>query len=253
MAVERERRMKKSNQPARAGGTEKRPAAMYAVTGEDLEARRAQRLGTVSILKTGRTSLQIVHIAEQADGVADEALAAAVNREPRRAPAACAEGCAWCCYQRVGVAVPEIVRIAEYLHATLSPHDRDATCARVEATLERRRLSRPTAPVPCPLLVNQRCSVYPVRPLTCRGFNSSDAALCESRVTTNPKAVVPVYPPQLRLTSLVLDGMRAGLTESKLKGDLLELAAGLHIALTRPDALGEWLADKPVFAPARLT
>jgi hypothetical protein len=100
--------------------------------------------------------------------------------------------------------------------------------------------------------VKRRCSAYPVRPLTCRGFNSSDAALCEASVTTNPKAVVPVYPPQVRLASLVLDGMRAGLTESGLKGDLLELAAGLRIALSTPDAADQWLAGKPVFASARL-
>jgi Fe-S-cluster containining protein len=244
--------MNKDKESARAGAAKENSSTMHAVTGQDLEARRSQRLRTAAVLKTGRTPLQIIEVADQAGRLAEEALAAAVKREPRREPAACAEGCAWCCYQRVGVAVPEIIRIADYLRATLSAADQDATRTRIQETLEQRRGGRRTVPAPCPLLVNRRCSAYPVRPLTCRGFNSSDAALCEASVTTNPKAVVPVYPPQVRLASLVLDGMRAGLTESGLKGDLLELAAGLRIALATPDAVDQWLAGKPVFVPARL-
>jgi Fe-S-cluster containining protein len=244
--------MNKGNDSAPAGAAKKNSSALHAVKGEDLEARRLQRLRTAAALKIGRTPLQIIAIARQAESLTDEALTAAIAREPRREPTACAEGCDWCCYQRVGVAVPELIRMLDYLRATLSPADLDATRARIDETLEQRRAGRRKAPVPCPLLVNRRCSVYAVRPLTCRGFNSSDAALCEASVSTNPKAVVPVYPPQVRLASLVLDGMRAGLNESGLKGDLLELAAGLRIALSTPDAVDQWLACKPVFAPARL-
>src|SRR5437016_3108243 len=78
------------------------------VTGEDLEARRAQRLGTITILKTGRTPLEVVAIAAQAEERADEVVTAVVRREPPPQPLACAEGCSWCCHQRVGVAVPEV-------------------------------------------------------------------------------------------------------------------------------------------------
>jgi len=46
--------------------------------------------------------------------------------------------------------------------------------------------------------------------------------------------------------------MRAGLEESRLDGELLELTAALDIALTVPDAAERWLAGEKVFAPARL-
>ncbi len=52
--------------------------------------------------------------------------------------------------------------------------------------------------------------------------------------------------------TFVLDGMRAGLTESGLHGDLLELTAALRIGFTVADAFERWLAGEPVFAPARL-
>jgi hypothetical protein len=51
---------------------------------------------------------------------------------------------------------------------------------------------------------------------------------------------------------MVLDGMCAGLKESRLGGEVLELAAALHIALTVPDAIDRWLNGEPVFAPAKL-
>jgi hypothetical protein len=100
--------------------------------------------------------------------------------------------------------------------------------------------------------VNRRCSAYPVRPLTCRGFNSRDAHQCELFAQPGGKATVPTYVPQLRLTTFVLDGMRAGLTETGLPGDLLELTAALRIAFEVPDAFDRWRAGEAVFAPARL-
>ena len=51
--------------------------------------------------------------------------------------------------------------------------------------------------------------------------------------------------------TFVLDGMRAGLSESGLQGGLLELTGALRIALTVPDAAQRWLAGEAVFAPAR--
>ena len=106
--------------------------------------------------------------------------------------------------------------------------------------------------LPCVFLEEERCSVYPVRPLTCRGFTSSDARACERSYRERPRVEIPVYEPQLRIATFVLDGMRAGLTESGLKGDLLELTAALHIALAIPDALERWRVGEPVFASARL-
>ena len=111
---------------------------------------------------------------------------------------------------------------------------------------------RADARTPCALLVNHRCAAYPVRPLTCRGFNSSDAHLCELFLQSPWKVVVPACVPQLRLMTFVLDGMRAGLSESGLRGDLVELTAALRIALELPDAAERWLAGEAVFAPARL-
>jgi Fe-S-cluster containining protein len=239
-------RSARANKPGRAES--------FSVAGVDLEARRAQRLHTVAVLKSGRTPLQIVDIGVYAVEYADNAVAAEAKHRPPRAPLACASGCAWCCHQRVGVAAPEVVRIVSYLRDARTQQEMDSTIERIQAVRKARSTAhRFSDGTPCPLLVDNRCSVYPVRPLTCRGFNSSDPQACQAAVTDSKRTEVPVYAPQLRLTSMVLDGMRAGLKEAGLESELLELTAALHIALTVPDAVTDWLKGEPVFASARLS
>jgi Fe-S-cluster containining protein len=223
--------------------------------GRELDARRDQRLQTTEILKGGRMPLQVVAVAERAIGLAENAIEKAKSDYPPPT-LACREGCDWCCYLRVGTAAPEVFRIVLYLRETLSPDELQATRERiVRLDEERRQLrasKRGSGRLPCALLVNRRCSAYPVRPLTCRGFNSSDAHQCERFLKLGNKVTVPTYAAQLRLTTFVLDGMRAGVSEAGLKGDLLELTAALRIAFEVPDALERWLAGEPVFASARL-
>ena len=224
--------------------------------GADLEARRAQRLKTVALLRTARVPLQVVAVAEQAEATADAAVREARTQQPPRLPLACREGCAWCCYKTVGTAAPEVLRIAAHLRQTQTPEQLRTIQAQIKASLEQRRALRSDrrshARLPCALLVEDRCSIYPVRPLTCRGFNSSDARQCEQSLEPGSQVTVPSYAPQQRLCTFVLDGMRAGLAESRLDGELLELTAALDIALTVPDAAERWLAGEKVFAPARL-
>jgi Fe-S-cluster containining protein len=221
----------------------------------DLDARRDERLQTVQILKNGRTPLQVIEVAQRAAELADQAVEDAKGDYPPPR-LACREGCDWCCHLRVGTVIPEVFRIVSYLRQTLGPVELQATIERVISLDEQRRQvrvgKRGEVRLPCALLQDQRCLAYPVRPLTCRGFNSSDARQCELFVTLGNRVKVPTYHAQIRLTTFILDGMRAGLSETGLKGDLLELTAALRIAFEVPDAFERWLAGEPVFASARL-
>jgi hypothetical protein len=213
-----------------------------------MAARRDQRVYTAGQFRSARTPLQVIDVARHADAVADDGVRAALKESPPRAPLACREGCAWCCHRRVGAAAPEVLRIVAYLRETLSPEQWQSLLERVQSAAEHRR----GAASPCPLLVENRCSAYPVRPLTCRGFNSSDALRCELALDSDSGVEAPVYWPQQRLAAFVLDGLRAGLEESRLDAGLLELTAALRIALETPDAEERWLAGESVFGPARL-
>ena len=231
-------------------------ASTVGTEGLELDARRGQRLRSAELLRGGRTPLAVVAVAESAAQLADQAIATAVEQMPPSRPAACCQGCAWCCHKVVGTAAPEILRIAYWLRQCLSAEDLQALRERVARVDEQRKALKhdpwAAARLPCPLLKGQRCSVYALRPLTCRGYNSSDAGACERSVTVRGRVEVPIYDPQNRLATFVLDGMRAGLAEAGLRGELLELTAALRIALEATDATERWLAGEAVFAPAQL-
>jgi Fe-S-cluster containining protein len=198
------------------------PPPDLAVTGADLDARRSQRLRTVELLRGGHTPLQVIAVAEHAAGLVDQTTGA-----PHRPPFACREGCAWCCHKVVGSGAPEVFRILDYLERNASPEELRNTRDRV-LRLEAQRDALTgdrwaAARLPCPLLVNDRCAVYPVRPLTCRGYGSTDAAACERHVRSRARVEVPLAAAPQRRATLVLDGLLAGLTESRLPGDRLAL------------------------------
>jgi Fe-S-cluster containining protein len=223
--------------------------------GFELDARRAVRLRTAEALQTGRTPLTLIAVAEEAARLTEELTRQAMRADPPP-PSACREGCDWCCHLTVGTSAPEVARIVEYLRQTLSADEFAALRERVlRLDEERRKLpaaKRDKAGLPCALLVDHRCTAYAVRPLTCRGFNSADAAACERFVKSSGKTSLPLNASQLRLTTFALDGLGAGLSESGLTGDRLELTAALRIALEEPDAVDRFLAGEPSFVAARL-
>src|SRR5262245_20723847 len=223
----------------------------------DLEwrARHTEQVRTAEALRGGRTPLALVQVADHASRLADHAVGLAARVAPPP-PSDCKEGCDWCCHLTVGAGVPEVVRVVEYLRRTL-PADVFAALRERVGLLDERRRERATAAggephLPCALLVDRRCTAYPVRPLMCGGFNSSDAGSCEQFVRSTGRTPVPLYAPQLRLAAFVLDGMAAGLSESGLAGDRVELTAALRIALEVPDAIERFLAGEPTFVAARL-
>lgn len=95
----------------------------------------------------------------------------------------CRAGCAHCCNLRV-VAFPfEVVAIYMHLVRQLSETELSDTKLRVNEQFDLIRNLSPdehfTTNVECPLLQNERCSVYKVRPLSCAGYHSTSEAACK--------------------------------------------------------------------------
>src|SRR5579863_9591807 len=91
----------------------------------------------------------------------------------------CRAGCAHCCYQNVEVTIPEAILAATHLADPADPRRpkllETASALRGMTNAERRRTGRP-----CPLLVDNRCSIYEDRPLACRGMLASDPEECRA-------------------------------------------------------------------------
>ena len=97
----------------------------------------------------------------------------------------CRNACSHCCKQPVVISSWEAARIAKFTgRRPLDP----VGIAPEQENVEQLRLRH--AGVPCPMLRNDRCTIYAVRPLACIGHHSlaSDSVMCDK--TANPGVTV---------------------------------------------------------------
>ena len=217
-----------------------------------------------AMLREGHTPAQAAALGRDAmaatSKIVDGALAQSTDRPP-----ACRAGCAHCCHQAVGVTPPEVIAIHEHLRATRSADELTAFAARLRIADDRTRgltpAERQSPEFPCPFLVDARCSIYEVRPLSCRGTNSLDAAACERNLhdPTSRAAFLagevgtPCYLEPFRASHAVTAGLQMALDQLHgLEVVPLELTAAMRIMLDEPDAVPQaWLGGKDPFAGAR--
>lgn len=184
-----------------------------------------------------------------------------------RAPAgsvACGAGCDHCCYQSVGVTPPEALAIVDHVRKTRPGPALDALAAHVAALYRATRglssAERFSPDHPCVFLEGGRCSIYEVRPLSCRGMNSLDATECASRLR-DPQARAAFlttgagshsFLEPIRAFHAVSAGLQLGLAELYgLDVRPLDLIAAIHLLLREPESIGSaWLAGQAVFEPA---
>jgi hypothetical protein len=197
---------------------------------------------------------------EQVDAAiarADELAATLVDDLANSEPVACRAGCAWCCSTTVvSMSGAEVIRIAAYLQKTRAAGELRVLVGRLRQRAERIAAMAPErrrrARLPCALLVDNRCSVYDVRPLSCMGWTSADAAACESSYRSGWERQIPNGPRHLGIVVGVREGLHQALEARRLEADYVDLTRALLIALTEPDAMARWLQGEAVFAEARL-
>ncbi|ANV99621.1 YkgJ family cysteine cluster protein [Bradyrhizobium icense] len=104
---------------------------------------------------------------------------------PNQPVYACKSGCAACCHLFVAVPPGIAEAIAAHIEVTFPPAERTALVTRLdEAAAAAAEVEDPTLlRRRCPLLgEDNRCSVYEVRPLTCRAFTSTSVSRCQQIV-----------------------------------------------------------------------
>lgn len=170
-------------------------------------------------------------------------------------PVACRSGCSFCCRSlKVSVSLPEVFLLKFHVNSLPEEASRALRAgiadaySRTRANSAEERLRQHES---CPLLVDNRCSVYDVRPLSCRAAVSLDATACERAYGGEKvKINMPVrYFEALKKTSLLL---LATMSAAGLDCRTYELNAALHIALTEPNADRRWLDGEDIFAIAEL-
>jgi Fe-S-cluster containining protein len=96
---------------------------------------------------------------------------------------ACKAGCAFCCYYKVEVRAHEMLNIKAYIGKHFSAETIKRILVEAEQNAAVIRSIPPeqhlTTNMKCPLLQDNQCSAYPVRPYRCRNFHATDADACE--------------------------------------------------------------------------
>ncbi|HEY9079715.1 YkgJ family cysteine cluster protein [Magnetovibrio sp.] len=161
---------------------------------------------------------------------------------------ACKAGCGSCCAAHVGVEVAEAFAIVRHLHQTRTPDVFTALMARVaEIAAEVGELdpgTRWVKQVFCAFLDpdSQSCTIYPVRPLACRGYNSNDLDACNLS-TANLDHDQPIPADAVRmLRAQQLRQALAEVTARMIDQDGMTDHAELHSALTAAHAADSELA-----------
>jgi len=207
-------------------------------------------------LSADPTGTRLPELVADAHGFVDKVVQAGVAASPADERPVCCVGCTACCYLHVVALPSEVLAIAKHIERAFSDEAREALRQRmklhIDATqgldADRRRQLR----LPCPLLVEDRCSVYPVRPISCRGWNSLDRGLCDADLAEPSRGAVA----RLNLTQHVLAGRVAeGLTAAShalgLEHRRLDLVRGLQTALADLGAAERaWRSGTDVFGEA---
>jgi len=170
-------------------------------------------------------------------------------------PIACRGGCADCCTIRVAATAPEILSVARKVRALPQRVGREVMqkiVAADRATRELNQQQRMASRLICPLIENDHCVVYAVRPLACRGHASYDQDACREALEGGENEV-PVSALHLTVRSLVQNALQAALRDAGLAWGVYELNQALRIALCDETCERSWMAGVDVFAPALIT
>lgn len=180
-------------------------------------------------------------------------------------PSACRKGCSMCCHQSVMVTAPEVLLTVKLLRDNLADAEIDQLQARVAERAKeiegRSTNERMDSRIACAFLVDDICSIYPARPLQCRGGYSEDVDYCRSlfddrETTQQGVADGSVDGRYMLVPKMLYDsaqvGMAGALKAEGLSADPLEFTAAMAVALADPNITEKWLQGWPVFDGARL-
>ena len=198
-----------------------------------------QRAATISVLEVSRQDTAVLELVRQ---VHDD-MTAAIEVLPSKAQHACAPGCDFCCYLPVDVLTPEAFRIAAYLERTRSPEELATLVYRLGTQGQHDFGVRP-----CAFLANGRCSIYEVRPMVCRGYNSLSKERCGAyHLDASVDLKGSKDRVAGRLAEAIEDGVVAGLEALGLDAQWYELPSAVLRALEATDGPARWARGETVF------
>jgi len=172
---------------------------------------------------------------------------------------ACCAGCSICCSLRVDVRAHEVFLIARHIRATFKPAELSELMVRLARHASKVIPLTPyehvTQNIECPLLREGRCSVYSVRPHSCRRHHSQDLAACQYAFD-NPTDLEFPAAHDRELFRTLTHAMELGSEVYRQLGfddTIYELGTALAEALDSPSSWKRWRDHKKAFLTTSVT
>src|SRR5687767_10162835 len=166
---------------------------------------------------------------------------------------ACRAGCTWCCHFSVDVRAVEVFGILDFVERTFAAEEKARVYAEIHANsvaldnldeFERMRRN-----VKCPFLKEGRCSIYSVRPQTCRNYHATSAVGCQqSYENPDDLDIDPEFAPLVyQAGGAHVDAVTAAMREAGYDTNVYEMNSAIDVALAEPGARERFEAKLPPF------
>ncbi|MFN8575975.1 MAG: YkgJ family cysteine cluster protein [Candidatus Sericytochromatia bacterium] len=178
-----------------------------------------------------------------------------VNTQIESVNVDCKLYCTFCCHNQVSLTAPEVMLISDYIKNNFTKDEILSLKKRVDS-LDKdvkgmNAFQRKKAKKACALLIDNKCSVYPVRPLACKGWNSMSVKDCEDAFNSGEEKNIQAFAPPLVITNSVSIGISNSLKNNGMNSDNLELNSALKIVLEKYNVSEKYLEGKNIFREAK--
>jgi Fe-S-cluster containining protein len=166
---------------------------------------------------------------------------------------ACGAGCTWCCYFSVDVRAVEAFSILDFVERTFTSEAKARVYAEIRANStalkslgEDERMKRT---VKCPFLHEGRCTIYAVRPQSCRNYHATNVAGCQqSYEEPDNLDIDPDFAPWVYQAGTAhVDAFSTAMRDAGYDVDAYELSSALDVALSEPAARERFESKSPPF------
>ncbi len=184
----------------------------------------------------------------------DAAVAKAI--EESSVKPACRAGCSFCCYYKVEARAVEVLAIREYVLAKFKPEliqaiveqaNRNVAEAKTLTHIEHLATNQR-----CPFLVDDKCTVYSVRPSKCRNFHAADMQGCKDSYDQPTNLSIPnsYIPEVFDAANGITQGFEGATEHAGLDPRVYDLNSAFIEALKNPQTSKRLRSGKKAFLSA---
>jgi Fe-S-cluster containining protein len=171
----------------------------------------------------------------------------------RNVKLACQAGCSYCCHLRVDAYAHEVLFAADFIRRNLSTVEIDAIIAKSKAHAGKVRamtlLQQMSSNNACPLLVDNRCSAYGGRPISCRSHHATNVNFCAQFFEScNPLTPSSQDSTLYEDTRAVWTGIAEAYAEEGYDSLVYDFGSAIGEALENPATARRWRDKKRAFS-----